>query len=47
MFDSRLVGSLDFEDFLKMILSRDNPDLRFNAVSNPTYEVDDGQKLSD
>jgi Ca2+-binding EF-hand superfamily protein len=47
MFDSRIANSLDFEDFLKMILSRDNPDLRFNAVSNPTYEVDFGQKLSD
>jgi hypothetical protein len=42
MFDSRIENSLDFEDFLKMILSRDNPDLRFNAVSNPTYEVDFG-----
>lgn len=47
MFDSRIKDSLDFEDFLRMILSRDNPDLRFNAVSNPTYEVDFGQKLSD
>lgn len=47
MFDSRLENSLDFEDFLRMILSRDNPDLRFNAVSNPTYEVDVGQKLTD
>jgi Ca2+-binding EF-hand superfamily protein len=47
MFDTRMSDSIDFEDFLKMILSRDNPDLRFNAVSNPNYEVDYGQKLSD
>lgn len=47
MFDTRMEDELDFEDFLKMILSRDNPDLRFNAVSNPNYDVDIGEKLSE
>ena len=47
MFDTRMSDTLDFEDFVKMILTKDNPDLRFNAVNNPTYEVHHGQKLSD
>jgi Ca2+-binding EF-hand superfamily protein len=47
LFDTRMANSLDFEDFLKMILSRDNPDLRFNAVSTPNYEVNSGQSLSE
>lgn len=47
LFDTRMEDELDFEDFLKMILSRDNPTLRFNAVSNPNYEVDTGEKLSE
>lgn len=47
MFDTRMEDSLDFEDFLKMILTRDNPDLRFNAVNNPNYEVSYGEKLSE
>lgn len=45
LFDTKITNNLSFEDFLKMILSRDNPDLRFNAVSNPNYEVNFGEKL--
>lgn len=47
IFDASLEGKLDFEDFLKMILSQDNPDLRFGAVSNPNYEVTDDQDLGE
>ena len=47
LFDTRFVGSLDFEDFLKMILSRDNPDNRFDAALRPNYEVEFGENLSE
>ena len=48
IFDTTFECCLDFEDFLKMILSRDNPDIRFDAAAKrEVYEVEDGQKLSE
>lgn len=48
IFDTTFQCGLDFEDFLKMILSRDNPDIRFDAAAKrDNYEVEDGEKLSD
>ena len=46
MFDTRFDDSLDFEDFLKMILSRDNPHNRFSAATRPVYDVSTGENLS-
>jgi len=45
LFDTRFENSLDFEDFLKLILSRDNPDIRFIVAQKPTYEVEIGATL--
>ena len=47
IFDSSLEGKLDFEDFLKMVLSQDSPDLRFYTVSNPNYEVSEEENLGE
>ena len=47
IFDTKMREKLDFEDFLKMVLSRESPELRFNAVSNPNYDVDYGEKLTE
>jgi hypothetical protein len=47
IFDASLEGKLDFEDFLKMVLSQENKSLRFNAVVNPNYEVTDDQDLGE
>ena len=46
LFDTRFEGSLDFEDFLKMILSRDNPEIRFSAAQRENYEVEQGDLLA-
>jgi hypothetical protein len=40
LFDTRFEGSLDFEDYLKMTLSRDNPEIRFSAAQRDNYEVE-------
>lgn len=47
LFDTRFKGCLDFEDFLRMILSRDNPDNRLDAALRPTFDVGNGEFLSD
>lgn len=46
LFDTRFEGSLDFEDFLKMVLSRDNPEIRFSAAQRENYEVEQGDMLA-
>jgi Ca2+-binding EF-hand superfamily protein len=34
IYDTKFNGYLDFEDFLKMTLTRDNPSVRFDAAAN-------------
>jgi len=46
LFDTRFDNSLDFEDFLKMMLSRDNPEIRFQAAQRDNYEVEQGDLLA-
>lgn len=46
LFDTRFEGSLDFEDYLKMTLSRDNPEIRFSAAQRDNYEVEQGDLLA-
>lgn len=46
LFDTRFEGSLDFEDFLKMILSRDNPEIRFSVAQREVHEVQKGELLA-
>lgn len=33
LYDTKFLGHLDFEDFLKMTLTRDNPGVRFEAAA--------------
>ena len=46
LYDTRFEGSLDFEDFLKMVLSRDNPEIRYAAAQRENYEVESGDLLA-
>ena len=39
LYDTNFEGNLNFEDFLKMILTRDNPDMRFESALRPNYDV--------
>lgn len=39
LYDTNFEGCLNFEDFLKMILTRDNPDMRFESALRPNYDV--------
>ena len=39
LYDTNFTNSLNFEDFLKMILTRDNPDMRFESALRPNYDV--------
>jgi Ca2+-binding EF-hand superfamily protein len=39
LYDTHFDNSLNFEDFLKMILTRDNPQIRFQAAQRPNYDV--------
>jgi Ca2+-binding EF-hand superfamily protein len=46
LYDTKFSNSLDFEDFLKMTLARDNPQSRFEAAATrETYAVGDDQRL--
>jgi hypothetical protein len=38
IFDTRFEGGLGFRDFLKMILSKDNPQGRFKSATRANYE---------
>lgn len=40
MFDSRFCGALDYEDFLKLIISLDCPDVNLRACDSMTESVD-------
>lgn len=46
IFDSSLEGKIDFEDFLKMVLSQQSPQLRFDAALKPIFEVPDEGTLT-
>jgi Ca2+-binding EF-hand superfamily protein len=39
LFDRSLQGRLDFGDFLRMVLTRDNPEMRFQSALRPNYDV--------
>lgn len=39
LYDTNFEGFLNFEDFLKMVLARDNPDIRFQSALRPNYDV--------
>lgn|SRR3990167_500841 len=46
LYDTKFAGALDFEDFLKMTLARDNPKSRFEAAATrETYAVGENQRL--
>lgn len=44
IFDTRFKSSLDFHDFLKLILSKDNTDERFKSAIRSNYE-NNGESL--
>lgn len=48
LYDTKFKGHLDFEDFLKVTLARDNPKSRFEAAAKRAIkEVPEGGKLSE
>lgn len=47
LFDSKLSESIDFEDFLAMVLTRTDPEIRFRAVAKrDNYDFISGDSLS-
>lgn len=48
LYDTKFSNALDFEDFLKMTLARDNPKSRFEAAATrETYAVGENQRLAE
>ncbi len=48
VYDTKFTGSLDFEDFLKMTLARDNPKMRFEAAAKrEIYDITEDQLLAE
>lgn len=48
IYDTKLQGYLDFEDFLKMTLTRDNPSVRFDAAANRQIrDIQDDEVLAE
>lgn len=48
LYDTKFTGVIDFEDFLKMTLTRDNPSMRFEAAAKrEIHDIEDGQALSE
>lgn len=48
LFDTKFAGRLDFEDFLKLTLARDNPEARFDAAAQRDIEESSpGERLAE
>lgn len=48
IYDTKFNGFLDFEDFLKMTLTRDNPSVRFDAAANRQIrDLQDDDRLAE
>ncbi len=48
LYDTKFLGHLDFEDFLKMTLTRDNPSVRFEAAAKrQIHDVAEDQTLAE
>ena len=48
IYDTKFNGTLDFEDFLKMTLARDNPKMRFEAAAKrEIYDITEDQLLAE
>lgn len=48
IYDTKFSGSLDFEDFLKMTLARDNPKMRFEAAAKrEIYDLKEEESLAE
>ena len=48
LYDTKFLGHIDFEDFLKMTLTRDNPQMRFEAAAKrENYQVEESETLGE
>jgi len=48
LYDTKFLGGLDFEDFLKLTLARDNPSTRFDAAARrEIHEISPAQSLAE
>ena len=48
LYDTKFAGYIDFEDFLKMTLTRDNPGVRFEAAAKrEIHDLGEDQALSE